>query len=93
MRYSKVEVENLIEECTSKADDVCINKLEDILLKTEDVSIRNGVAMTLKSINNPRVLPTLIKVIENENTYKYRATLVFVCDDFDCTPYFDFFSI
>lgn len=71
--------------------EVNIDELLSVLLKTNNLLVANMIAFRLKKIKDSKILSALITVIERPGSLNKRAKLIYCCDEYDCTKYFELF--
>lgn len=68
-----------------------IDELINVLLQTSNLLVANMVAFHLKKFKDSRILSAIIEVISRPETVNKRAKLIYCCDEYDCTKYFELF--
>lgn len=68
-----------------------VDKLLSLLLNTNNILVANMVAFRLKKFKDSRILDALVKVINRSENFNKRAKLIYSCDEYDCTRYFELF--
>lgn len=82
-------VKSILNEAEIKETD--IDELLDVLLQSNNLLVANMIAFRLKKIKDSRILAVLIEVIRRPENLNKRAKLIYCCDEYDCTKYFELF--
>jgi hypothetical protein len=68
-----------------------IDDLIVVLLHSNNMLVCNMIAHRLKDFKDNRILNTFIMVISRPDNFNKRAKIIYCCNGFDCTRYFDLF--
>ena len=83
------EAEIILEEISRSKDIQAIPLLIEYLQRTENLLLRNSIALTLSDIGNEEVVQPLIDVINDPKTLGYRGTLLYALEPFDCSAHLE----
>jgi len=83
------EAEIILEEISRSKDNQAIPLLIEYLQSTENVILRNSIALTLSDIGNEEVVQPIIDVINDPKTLGYRGTLLYALEPFDCSAHLE----
>jgi hypothetical protein len=71
---------------------ILIDDLKYILIKSESILVLNFISYKLKEFDqDDSILKILIGIIKNPNFNNKKAKLISVCEEYDCSEYFDDF--
>lgn len=83
------EVERLITEISSDQHDEAVPLLIKHITLTENLGIRNALAIALRDIGNEKAISLLIDLINDPKTLRSRGTLLYALEPFDCTEHLE----
>lgn len=83
------DVEMILDEIRSSQNKEAIPLLIKYLKSTENVLIRNSIALTLSDIGSEEVVQPLIDVINDPKTMGARGTLLYALEPFDCSAHLE----
>ncbi|WP_227938164.1 HEAT repeat domain-containing protein [Alkalihalobacillus deserti] len=83
------EAENILEEIGTSKNIEAIPLLIEYLKTTENVLLRNSIALTLSDIGNEEAVQPLIDVINDPKTLGSRGTLLYALEPFDCSAHLE----
>jgi HEAT repeat protein len=83
------EAEVILEEIGNSKNKEAIPLLVEYLKSTENVLLRNSIALALSDIGNVEAVQPLIDVINDPKTLGNRGTLLYALEPFDCSAHLE----
>jgi hypothetical protein len=83
------EADILLKEMGSSKNIEAIPILIEYLKSTENVLLRNTIALTLSDIGNEKAVQPLIEMINDPKTLGNRGTLLYALEPFDCSGHIE----
>jgi HEAT repeat protein len=83
------EAEVILEEIGNSKNKEAIPLLVEYLKSTENVLLRNSIALALSDIGNTEAVQPLIDVINDPKTLGNRGTLLYALEPFDCSAHLE----
>ncbi|MGC8230874.1 HEAT repeat domain-containing protein [Pseudobacillus badius] len=81
------EAKILLEEIGKSKNIEAVPLLVEYLKSTENVLLRNSIALTLSDIGSEEAVQPLIEVINDAKTLGHRGTLLYALEPFDCSAH------
>jgi HEAT repeat protein len=81
------EVIQAAHELGDQGDAGAVPFLLDLLMTTNDPSIRNAAAVGLRELRDSRAVPYLISLLNDPRTEGNRGTLLYALQELDCSGY------